>query len=143
MHIFESHCHLDDRSFTKDLNHVIQRARSAEVAAMMVVGVDPVSSQRAVTLASEYPDIYASVGIHPHDAQKCNEREISHLTKLAEHDKVRAWGETGLDFNRMFSPQHKQELCFVHQLETAASLNLPMIFHERDSNGRFTQPLAR
>lgn len=137
MRIFDSHCHLDDRSFLDDLDAVIQRARSARVLGMMVAGTDGASSRRAVAMADRYPDVYASIGLHPHDAQACSENILSDLRGLAAHPKVRAWGETGLDFNRMYSPQKDQEHWFVRQLEIAAELQLPMIFHERDSRGRF------
>lgn len=141
MRIFESHCHLDDRSYSKDLDAVVQRARRARVHAMMVVGTDSASSHRAATIAEQYTDVYAAVGIHPHDAQACNENLLKDLQKLAGRPKVRAWGETGLDFNRMYSPREVQEHWFVRQLESAGQVQLPMIFHERDSGGRFGQLL--
>jgi TatD DNase family protein len=137
MRIFESHCHIDDRSFADDLDAVVQRARSAQVMAMMVVGTDGPSSRRAVAIADRYPDVYAAVGLHPHDAKACSENLIADLNSLARHAKVRAWGEAGLDFNRMFSPQKVQEDWFIRQIEIAETLRLPMIFHERDSRGRF------
>ncbi len=137
MKIFESHCHLDDRSFADDLDEVVERARSAEVSAMMTVGTDGASSGRAVVLADAYPDVYAAVGLHPHDAKACDEQTLGALMALARHAKVRAWGEIGLDFNRMYSPAKVQERWFERQIESALELGLPMIFHERDSRGRF------
>jgi TatD DNase family protein len=141
MRIFESHCHIDDPCYMDDLDAVIQRARSAEVRAMMVVGIDGPSSKRAVHIADQYPGVFASVGFHPHDAKACSENTLSELKLLANHDKVKAWGETGLDFNRMFSPQKVQEHWLVRQLETAQELGLSMIFHERESQGRFLEIL--
>ena len=141
MRIFESHCHLDDHCYSDDLAAVIQRARAAGVLAMMVVGIDGPSSRRAVDIAARHADIYASVGIHPHDAKACGEDTLDDLRTLAGHDKVRAWGETGLDFNRMYSPQKIQEQWLIRQLEIAGDLGLPMIFHERDSQGRFLEIL--
>ena len=137
MRIFESHCHLDDQSFADDLDAVVLRARSAQVSAMMVVGTDVPSSRRAVAIADRYPDVYAAVGCHPHDAKTCNEAILSDLETLVKHARVRAWGETGLDFNRMHSPRQDQERWFNRQLEVARQHQLPMIFHERDSQGRF------
>ena len=137
MKIFESHCHLDDRSYTDDLDDVLQRARSAQVRAMMTVGTDGPSSGRAVVLADTYPDVYAAVGLHPHDAKTCDEETLGGLKDLARHAKVRAWGEIGLDFNRMYSPARVQERWFERQIESALEMELPMIFHERDSRGRF------
>ena len=137
MRIFDSHCHLDDRAYGKDLKDVLNRARTAGVTAMMTVGTDYDSSRKAVLLAEKYPACYASVGIHPHDAKDCSRNVLGELRNLASHLKVRAWGEIGLDFNRMYSPQADQEKWFIRQLEIAQEMKLPLIFHERDSNGRF------
>jgi TatD DNase family protein len=81
------------------------------------------------------------VGVHPHDARNCDESALQDLADLADNKEVRAWGEIGLDFNRMYSPRKDQEKWFRRQLEIASQLNLPMIFHERDSNGRFLEML--
>jgi TatD DNase family protein len=137
MRIFESHCHLDDRSYAGDLDDVVQRARSAKIVAMLTVGTDGPSSGRAVVIADTYSDVYAAVGLHPHDAKGCDEETLSGLKALAQHAKVRAWGEIGLDFNRMYSPAKVQEHWFERQIESALEVGLPMIFHERDSRGRF------
>ncbi len=139
--LFDSHCHLDDRSYRKDLEEVIRRARQAGVAAMMVVGVDAGSSEMACDIARRYEEVYASVGVHPHDAKTCDPATLERLRQLAADPRVRAWGEIGLDFNRMYSPRPVQERWFVRQLETAADLGLPTIFHERDSGGRFLELL--
>jgi TatD DNase family protein len=141
MQIFDSHCHLDDVSYDRDLESVVQRAHHAEVKAMMVVGTDLTASRKAVAIAHAHEGLYAAVGLHPHDARRCDETLLEQLQGLAGDNKVKAWGETGLDFNRMRSPQQAQERCFRCQLEIAASLNLPMIFHERDSEGRFLEIL--
>ena len=81
------------------------------------------------------------MGLHPHDARACSEEILQGLRRLALHPQVKAWGETGLDFNRMYSPQSEQEHWFARQLDIAAELGLPMIFHERDSRGRFLDML--
>ena len=136
MKLFDSHCHLDDRSYDKDFDAVVHRAQQAGVEAVMVVGVGPKSSTRAISLAKTSPGFYASVGVHPHDAKDCGLAILESLRRLAGNRKVKAWGETGLDFNRMYSPRKDQESCFERQLEIALELNLPVIFHERDSRGR-------
>lgn len=141
MKIFDSHCHLDDKSYNRDLDKVIKRANSASVARLMTVGVNGKTSACAVELAESHPEIYASVGVHPHDVKNCHESVIEDLISLAANPKVRAWGEIGLDFNRMYSPRKDQEMWFEKQLEIADQLELPMIFHERDSNGRFLEML--
>ncbi|MBT8339641.1 MAG: TatD family hydrolase [Desulfatitalea sp.] len=141
MRIFDSHCHLDDASYSKDLAQVIARARQAGVKAMMVVGIDKDTSRRAIAIAQAHDGIHASVGLHPHDARHCDEQVLTDLCRLADHPKVKAWGETGLDFNRMHSPRADQERCFTRQLEIGGQRDVPMIFHERDSGGRFLQLL--
>jgi TatD DNase family protein len=141
MNLFDSHCHLDDPSYQGGLDALLGRARAAGVSRMMTVGVTLRTSHRAVDLAEARPGVYASVGVHPHDAQECSDEILDQLIALARRPVVRAWGETGLDFNRMHSPREDQEKWFVSQLEAAAELGLPMIFHERDSRGRFLELL--
>ena len=141
MKIFDSHCHLDDKAYRKDIARVIERAHQNDVIRMMTVGVNKETATQAVSLAEANPDLYASVGFHPHDAKQCNSDALDFMIKLAESSKVRAWGEIGLDYNRMYSPREDQERWFVRQLEIAAELGLPMIFHERDSSGRFLEIL--
>ncbi len=141
MKIFDSHCHLDDKSFRKDLDQVIERANDTGIVRMMTIGINGRTSAQALSLARSYDGIYASVGVHPHDVKNCNDSTIQALIKLAKDENVRAWGEIGLDFNRMYSPRKDQELWFEKQLEIADKLDLPMIFHERDSMGRFLEIL--
>jgi TatD DNase family protein len=137
MNLFDSHCHLDDRTFFTDMPGILGNARDAGVCEIMTVGVDLESSQRAVELAESNRGVYASVGVHPHDAKSCSETVIQALSRLAEKKAVRAWGEIGLDFNRMYSPREDQEKWLVRQIQVAHRLGLPLIFHERDSRGRF------
>ena len=142
MRLFDSHCHLDDRCYADDLDNVLDRAKTAGVAAAMVVGTTLESSQRAADLAQQREGLYASVGVHPHDAARCTEDQIKSLGRIAaENPKVRAWGETGLDFNRMYSPKEDQEKWFERQIAAAQEAGFAMIFHERDSAGRFLQIL--
>jgi len=141
MNIFDSHCHLNDRSFRNDLNRVVQRANQDGIDMMMTVGIDAATSRQALEIASEYNGVFASVGVHPHRAATCNRKILAQLADLAGNRKVRAWGEIGLDFNRMYSPRNDQELWFVEQLHTADKLKLPLILHERDSEGRLLELL--
>ena len=143
MKLFDSHCHLDDNIYDKDLKGALSRASSAGVLKMMIVGVDKKSSARAVALAELYPDLYASVGFHPHDAKECSKEGLEFLIKLAKNPKVKAWGEIGLDFNRMYSSREDQERWLVRQLEISDELNLPVIFHERESHGRLIEILKK
>ncbi|MBU0971930.1 MAG: TatD family hydrolase [Proteobacteria bacterium] len=137
MILFDSHCHLDDLSYDSDISEVMERAQQEQVQGIMIVGVDLPSSRKAIQIAQNFSHVITSVGIHPHDASRCSPGSLETLKNLATtHPCVKAWGETGLDFNRMFSPQSAQEACFSSQLSIAGDLDLPLIFHERDSNGR-------
>jgi TatD DNase family protein len=139
--IFDSHCHLDSTCYEGDLDAVLQRAEQAGVVRMLVAGVTVESSRRAAALAETRPGLYASVGIHPHDARHCTEAALKTLERLAAGRRVRAWGEIGLDFNRMYSGRSEQEAALVRQLACAEAAGLPLIFHERDSRGRFLEIL--
>ena len=141
MKLFDSHCHLDDKAYAKDIKQVIERAHRNGVAQMMTVGVNRKTAARAVSLAESNRGVYAAVGYHPHDAKHCNSEALNILIRLAKSPKVKAWGEIGLDYNRMYSPRKDQERWFIRQLEIADELGLPLIFHERDSNGRFLEIL--
>lgn len=136
MRLFDSHCHLEDRAFDKDRDAVIQRMHAAGVDSAMTVGTTLDQCIKGIAIAESIPGVYASVGIHPHDAKDCSENVLKRLVDLSSNPSVLAWGEIGLDFNRMYSPGNVQEKWLIRQLEIAGALNLPVIFHERDSNGR-------
>ncbi len=142
MRLFDSHCHLDDPVYDEDRHEVIERAKEEGVEACMVVGVDAQTSQNAIELAGTYDHLFSSVGIHPSCSNGYNYHDLDYLKKLAvKNSCVRAWGEIGLDFNRMRASVKDQENSFVDQMGLAIELDLPMIFHERDSNGRFHEIL--
>jgi len=141
MILFDSHCHLDDRCYENDLEDVIDRAHAAGVKKMMIVGTTEQSSKAAVSLAEAREGIYASIGFHPHDATDCTGKNLDAIRSMVLSRKVKAWGEIGLDFNRMYSPRTDQELWLIRQLEIADDLSLPLIFHERDSEGRLIEIL--
>ncbi|EMS78113.1 TatD family hydrolase [Desulfotignum phosphitoxidans] len=138
MILFDSHCHIDDPCFEQDMDAMFERARNAGVLAMTIAGVNADMTRKAIDIAARYDNVITAVGIHPHDAAHCAPDILDGLICLAkENGCVKAWGETGLDFNRMFSPQKDQEACLKAQLAIAGELDLPLIFHERDSMGRF------
>jgi len=141
MKIFDTHCHLDDRAYKNDIGAVVNRAHAAGVCAMLSVATDKQSSQKAVALAETIPGLYASVGAHPHDAKDVGESDLDFMRSLSQNPRVKAWGEIGLDFNRMHSPRDIQEDWFIAQLLIADELGLPVIFHERDSDGRLLELL--
>jgi len=143
MKLFDTHCHLDDRAYKNDIAAVVSRAHAAGVCAILTVGTDKHSSQKAVALAETIPGLFASVGTHPHDAKDVGKTDLDFMRSIAKSPKVKAWGEIGLDFNRMYSPREIQEHWFVAQLLIADRLGLPIIFHERDSEGRLLELLKQ
>ncbi len=129
--LFDTHCHLDMNQFKEGLQEVIQRARSQGVKYILTIGTDIDSSQRAVEIASRYEGVYASVGIHPHDAKEITPEAIEQLRTLAERPEVVAIGETGLDYHYEYSPRQIQIEAFREHIALAEELNLPLIVHSR------------
>jgi TatD DNase family protein len=143
MKLFDSHCHLDDKIYNNDIEWVIKHMKDAGLVGAMIVGTTLDRSTKALSIAESAPGLYASVGIHPHGVKDCSEASLEFLVNLAKSPKVKAWGEIGLDFNRMFSPRKDQEKWLARQLEIADKIDLPVIFHERDSQGRLIEILNR
>jgi TatD DNase family protein len=132
--LIDSHAHLTLPEFDQDRPAVIQRASQEGITHIITIGIDLEDSRNAIALAEEYPFIYASVGIHPHDAKTVTSETYEELRHLAAHDKVVAIGETGLDFYRNHSPREVQARHFRRQLELAHELALPVIIHDRDAH---------
>ncbi|MDO8615389.1 MAG: TatD family hydrolase [Dehalococcoidia bacterium] len=132
--LVDSHCHLQDRQFDSDREQVLARATAAGVSAIVVAGDDIASSRRAIDLADSYENVYAAIGVHPHNASAVTPREIETLGRLADSAKVVAIGEIGLDFYRELSPRAVQRAAFQQQLELARSLHLPVVIHSRDAD---------
>jgi len=133
----DSHCHIDGEQFDADRDAVVQRAKDAGVAAMLTIGTgNPHDGEiaRAVETAEKYENVFASVGVHPHDARTYDDKAESHLIELAKHEKVVAWGEIGLDFFYDHSPRDIQIEVFRRQIKMAKSLSLPIIIHSRDAD---------
>jgi TatD DNase family protein len=131
----DSHCHLDAPKFAPDLDAVLDRAAHAGVTRMLSIGTGdgPPELDRAVRLADRYPQIFASVGVHPHDASKVTPGTFDDLRTLAKHPKVLAFGEIGLDYHYDFSPRDIQREVFAGQLNLARDLRLPIIIHTREA----------
>ncbi len=138
MTLIDSHCHIDGEAFDADRDEVVQRAKDAGVVAMLNVGTgDPHSNgfRKAVAVAEKYEIVYASVGVHPHDAKLYDDKAEDHLIGLVKSSaKVIAWGEIGLDFYYDHSPRDVQQEVFRRQIRTARELDLPIIIHSRDAN---------
>ena len=133
--LVDSHAHLDGNQFASDLDEVIQRASENDVEYILTVGCDLASSRKSIDLALRYPNIYAAVGIHPHDATQADQSAMNELKEMAQSiDKVVAIGETGLDFYRDRSPRPVQREAFRLQIRLARELKLPLIIHDRDAH---------
>ena len=133
----DSHCHLDGDAFDADRDEVVTRARDAGLLAMLNVGTgDPHSDdfRKAVAVAEKYENIFASVGVHPHDAKLYDDAAEAHLVELARSEKVIAWGEIGLDYYYDHSPRDVQREVFQRQIRKAKELGLPIIVHSRDAD---------
>jgi TatD DNase family protein len=133
--LVDSHCHLDDPQFDADREEVIERAVAAGVSRMLAVGTGkgPPDLEAGIRLAERYPFIYATVGVHPHDASKATEETFARIEELAAHPKVVAIGEIGLDYHYDFSPRDVQHAVFARQVEIAAELGKPIVIHTREA----------
>lgn len=134
MRLFDTHTHIQGPEFDADRDETVERARDAGMAGLLVLGWDVSSTERAIVLAETYPDILAAAGCHPHSADDMDDETISQLAKLAEHSRVAAIGEIGLDFYRNFSEHRRQIEVFRRQLETAAELGKPVSIHCREAH---------
>jgi len=132
--IIDSHAHLEMQEFDPDREEVIQRATEAGVDFIITVGINLEFSLKAINLAQKYKNIYAAIGVHPHDVANADNSTYDALKELAQKQKVVAYGEIGLDFFRNISPQEKQLEAFGRQLELAQELNLPVIIHDREAH---------
>jgi len=130
----DTHAHLFFENFKEDVDDVIQRAKDNSIDFIVVPATDIKTAKEAIALAEKYEQIYATVGIHPHDTKDWNESLISEIEALAKHPKVVAIGEIGLDYYYDFSPQDQQIKAFKSQLDLALKLELPVVIHNRDSD---------
>ncbi|HHU93434.1 MAG TPA: TatD family hydrolase [Halanaerobiaceae bacterium] len=133
MLLIDTHAHLDSSRFNKDRAEVIKNARDTGVSYIVNIGADLRSSRYSVKLAREYPFIFATVGIHPHDAIGLDANVLAELEKLAGEEKVVAIGEIGLDYYYDHSPRDIQRAAFIDQLVLAKKLNLPIVVHSREA----------
>ena len=133
--LIDSHCHLDGKAFDADRDAVLEAARGAGVEAFLTVGTGdgPPDLAAAVRLADAYRDVYATVGVHPHDAAKARDGYLDELRRLSQNAKVLAIGEIGLDYHYDFSPRETQKRVFVEQMALAEELETPIIIHTREA----------
>ena len=131
--LVDTHCHLDFPQFDDDRQRVLASSVQAGVGRLINPGTDLTSSQRAVRLAERHEEVFAAVGVHPHDAATLDSATMDALCQLTQSPKVVAWGEIGLDFYRDLSPREQQKKAFEQQLAKAKELGLPVIIHQRES----------
>jgi len=133
MELIDTHCHLTFEQLAWEIDEVVQRSIAAGVTGWITVGTDTQHNRKAVELANRFENMYAAVGIHPHEAKDVTAETMVELEELARSEKVVAIGETGLDFHYDFSPRQDQRRVFEAQLEIARQLNLPVIIHSREA----------
>src|ERR1700722_4170916 len=135
MTLVDSHCHLDSEQFNDDRDAVIERALAAGGEYMVAIGSGdgPPDLEAGVRLADRYPFIYATVGVHPHDAAKATSETYPRLVELASHPKVVGIGEIGLDYHYDHSPRDVQRDVFVEQMRVARDARNPIVIHTREA----------
>lgn len=133
MVLVDTHCHLDWNAFDADRDAVIRRAVDAGVTRMLTIGVDVPGSRRALELAGQYAEVYAAVGVHPNDCADFDAEMLKEIRSLAQHPKVVAIGEIGLDYYWHKVDHAVQARAFQAQLELAAELGKPVIVHSREA----------
>jgi len=131
--LIDTHAHLDDARFDGDRDAMIARAREAGVEHFVTIGCDLSTSRAAVELADRYPFVYATVGVHPHEAKQIGDSWYDDLRRLAQHKKVVAYGEIGLDYHYNHSPPKLQRERFREQITLARELRLPIVVHTREA----------
>ncbi len=140
--LFDTHAHLHFPEFAADLGTVLERARASGVRRMLTIGTDVETSRAAVELAAREADVWASVGIHPHDAGGADDAALAEIERLAAEPRVVGIGETGLDFFRNLSPREAQERVFREHLALARRARKPVIVHCRDAHEEVLAILA-
>ena len=131
--LIDSHAHIQLDRFDADREVVLERAQEAGVHAILVIGFDIETSRGAIALAEKHDQVYATVGMHPHDAKDLHDETIHIFRDLAAHPRVLALGEMGLDYYRDFSPRPIQKAAFERQLDLAEELDLPIVIHNREA----------
>ena len=135
MEIIDSHAHLEFPQFDDDRDAMLERARAAGVETLLAIGsgTGPDRLNAAIPFAEQHDWIYATVGIHPHEAKLAREEHFERLDELAKHPRVIAWGEMGLDYYYDHSPRDVQARVFRRQLGQARAAKLPIVIHCRDA----------
>ena len=139
----DSHAHLEMNDFDRDRNEVVRRAEGAGVDLIITVGTTLDDCRKAISIANTFKNVYAAIGIHPHEVKDIDETTYETIKIMAKMDKVVAFGEIGLDFFRNLSPRDVQIRRFEEQLELAGEIGLPIIIHDRDAHQETLKMLER
>jgi TatD DNase family protein len=131
--LIDTHTHLDDPRYDADREAMIQRAREAGVDTFVTIGCDLATSRAAVALADRHADVYATIGVHPHEVKRIEDDWYNELRRLAQHPKVVAYGEIGLDYHYNHSAPEQQRARFREQVSVARELGLPIVIHTREA----------
>ncbi|MDC0145654.1 TatD family hydrolase [bacterium] len=132
--MIDTHCHLYDQKLYNQLDEIVKNAKNNNIQKMICIGDRLSTSEQSIQIAEKYNNIYASVGIHPHEAKDASKQYLNELKNKAAHQKVVAIGEIGLDYHYNFSDSVSQKKIFSEQLELANELDLPTIVHCRNSD---------
>jgi len=131
--MIDTHCHLYDEKLYANLDEIITNASEANIEKMICIGDNLQTSEKSIKISETYQNIYATIGIHPHESKNTPISYLSMLEKKATHKKVVAIGEIGLDYYYNFSDSDTQKKVFLDQLKLAKKLNLPAVIHCRDA----------
>ena len=132
--IFDTHAHYDDERFNEDRDELLSSLFEGGVSQIINCGCDLKSSLTTIALAEKFPNLYAAIGVHAHEASDCTNEDLAKIENLYSHKKVVAVGEIGLDYYYDFSPRERQIEIFRQQIELANKLGLPVIIHDREAH---------
>jgi TatD DNase family protein len=134
MMLIDSHAHLEMPEFRRDLEEVIHRAMDSGIEYIFTVGTEKKDWRRTLEIANAHPSIYGIIGVHPHNAKEIDGETYATLRELCRNEKVKAYGEIGLDFHRNLSPRDVQLKRFREQIGLAKELRLPIVVHDREAH---------
>jgi TatD DNase family protein len=141
--LVDSHCHLDFPDFASEIDAVVARAGAAGIGTMVTIGTKLSEAEKVIGIAERFPNVWCTVGVHPHEAASEPGDDATRLIALARHPKVVGIGETGLDYFYEHSPRDRQAACFQAHIAAARETGLPLIVHTRDADADTAAMLSR
>src|SRR5215469_6978169 len=141
--LVDSHCHLDFPDFSEDLEGIISRARSADIVCLVTISTRVKKHEQIISIAEQFEDVFCSVGTHPHHAKEELDVSAADLVERAQHPKVVAIGEAGLDYHYDYSPRAAQEQGFRAHIAAARETGLPLVIHSREADADIAEILAQ